>query len=85
MSFSQLLPIINSTGLVGLSLFAAYAFVRGYIRPGSDLEKARQDLEDMRKDRDDWKAIAQRGTDQLGQLAQVAQLFKQLQGGGHGQ
>jgi hypothetical protein len=65
------LPYVNSFGLVLISLFLVTAFIRRMVVTKGELDdkeaqcvEARSDLEDMRRDRDDWKAIAQRGTNQ---------------------
>jgi hypothetical protein len=76
---ANFIPVINSAGIVGLSLFFLYAFIRRLIVPGTALSEAEGRTEDMRKDRDDWKAIAMRGQDQTSQAVQMIQLFRDMQ------
>lgn len=75
----EIAQLVNGAGVVGLSVLLVVLFIRGVIVPGSEVTKVEAELADMRKDRDDWKAIAIKGTDQTSALVQVAQIFRELQ------
>ena len=82
LSPTAILQFLNTGGVLGLAVLGLFLFVTGRLRPGSDIDRVQTALDDMRKDRDDWKAIATRGTDQMSSLVQVAQIFREIQGAG---
>ncbi len=63
---------IAKIGALGLTLLAIWGFLSGRVRVGSlvDKDEAKRDQREaeIKKERDDWKAIAQAGTPELKRL-----------------
>jgi hypothetical protein len=63
---------IAKIGALGLTLLAIWGFLSGRVRVGSlvDKDEAKRDLREaeIKKERDDWKTVAQGGTPELKRL-----------------
>lgn len=59
------LDAVAKLGALGLALLAIYGFLSGRVRVGSLVDKA---TDELKGDRDDWKALAQDATPELKRL-----------------
>jgi hypothetical protein len=70
MDLAALLDAVSKLGALGLAIILVFLFIRGIVRSGAlvDIEK-----QEMKEERDEWKALAQSTTPELRRLNDLLQ------------
>ncbi len=76
--FFKLLPVFNSVSIVALCLFFVFAFMTRRVVPGSEVDYERKEKAEAQRQRDEYKAIADRGTGQSAQLVDMMRLMVEM-------
>lgn len=73
MDSKLIIEIISQAGGLGaVVLFVVFGY-KGYIRWNREVEDVKLQLEAMRKERDDWRELALRGTELADKLTSVTE------------